>query len=222
MFSSKRTKEKIIVLIFLFFCVLAVIFITGSYSKGFGRFLIFSLPDNLATGNMYDLAELNDFKEVLPRYSKKNSSNINSSSLLIFGDSFLRASFESPTVPNILADDYGLTNYYHPNNDDNNIFKILSDKDYIPKEGKTMIFEREETVLYVDASIQNNKNSYQKTSNKFLDFFNQSSVEYLIKNNYLVRPWRLSIKEFLYHYFGEVDSSIGGYSKTPPMLFSKN
>jgi hypothetical protein len=226
MYRKKDKKELLIMTILFIASLTAVFFLIGAKNKNFGRHFITNLPVNLTTGDLYNYAEVADFSEPIKQlagYNKKQS--LNEAKVLFFGDSFFRTSLDSLPLPVELEKLSVIKTFYPPNNVDT--LQYLRDNDYQNKNQKIIVVETVERNININLGLED-RPSVETTPSPVVSgfcqkltvfLFNQTEVEYFIKNNYFLKPIRLWLKQLAYQYFGDIDNMIGLYSRNPKMLF---
>jgi hypothetical protein len=206
-------------------CLVAIFFLVGAKDKSFGRDFIINLPAGLATGDLYNYAEVADFNQLIAKIYYQNNNSLADSQILLFGDSFFRVNFESQPLPIVLEKVLGMKTFFPAGNV--GVLNYLQDNNYQNKEAKIAVVEVVERNINsfdpadVPDSVSQGVSGGPVFHSQLTNFvFGQADTEYFIKNNYFIKPLRLWFKQLAYKYFGDINSSlIGLYSRRPPMLF---
>ncbi|MBU0647330.1 hypothetical protein KKC67_01145 [Patescibacteria group bacterium] len=226
MYRKKDKKELLVMIILFITCLAAVFFLIGAKNKNFGRYFIANLPVNLTTGDLYNYAEVADFSEPIKQLSSYNKNqSLNEAKILFFGDSFSRTSLDSLPLPVEIEKSSGFKTFYPPSNVD--VSQYLLNNNYQNENQKVIVIETVERNIDINLGLEDRPSVettsapvasglYQKLT---IFLFNQTELEYFIKNNYFLKPIRLWLKQLAYQYFGDIDNMTSLYSRNPKMLF---
>ncbi len=207
--------------------------------------------DGFTYGDLYRYAEVGPLPRPIKMMNDATSdAGINDAQVLMFGDSFTTYGMDSRPLPfelekasgiktfNAGAADFWLTDYlgshaFDPQHHqakvavvetvERNIFRNLD------KDGFSGPLDGTEPASFGQANIDQAVRGSPLlvtlrswVSGAFYQGLGQAEVEYFIKRNRFVDPFRRWLKEIAFRYFGDLDTNIGAYSSAHQMFFYRD
>lgn len=238
-----NNKRKLLIVLLVIFSLLGVFFVVGGKIKSIGRNFLYVAKNDKGyfLGDLYNYAEVSDFKEHIKLVQYKGEADPARGEIVMYGDSFFNNGFDSQPLPVELAEKtHKQITFYQPPVDGGGPIEYLKRFNYQKGPEKFFVWENVERKSVIRAKefsqIAKNQDGVVKDKKVSMSvsifdriqrrmvqsktiLFDRTNVEYFIKNNLIIKPFRVWLKEAAYNLFGEIDSMVATYSKKHKMLF---
>lgn len=230
--------------LFLLPVILGLVFLAGSKYEPLGKFLLYGSANHTAAyqGDLYEINLIQKFKHDFKIHDLKPAAPIGQARFIAMGDSFFYLGLDSEPVFNFLQNSLAGGVFYQQQQEGITPKSYLKESGFKPGTAKFFIWETvERSSLYRARALSSDENppsinqgklQYLKSSavslaNKlgpYLSIFrpDKPRVEYLVRNNLLVKPLLAWLKNKDFEWFSDVENDSPLYSTNPDMLFFKD